>query len=302
MSDMVLIDFLEDVYFILKFQLAHNTRRLMRNSVRLLNESLGRESMLSDLTEFVVAKHLKRLLDEGRSPHSVKKTRSDLLAMSNFAARRRLVNRAFYLPPVKVTHEPPFAFSKQHVDAIFNACGEQKGEVVFRVNSRTIGGVLKADYMTALVTVLFQTAERKSAVLALTFSNVHKDHLYFPADDRKGSRYNICAIDHECYKLIQKIKKPKRKFVFDCGSKSSFHRWFGTVLENAGVPSDRGHAHAIRRTSATMLVEGGATSAEVQQHLCHSDPNIQRVYVADRAIVSSKHRNLERLPKLGGGE
>ena len=296
---MTLGNFLEDVYFTLKFQLAHNTKRLMRNSVRLLNETLGREATLEDLTETTIAKHLKRLLDDGRSPFSVRKMRSDLMAMSNFAARRRLVDRAFYLPPIKINEKSPFAYTEDEIRRILDSCRTQRGEAVYKVNGRTIGGVPKADYMTALMMVLFQTAERKSAVLSMSFENVHKDHIFFPADDRKGSRFNVSPINQDCYDAIQKIIEPKRELVFDCGSKSSFHRWFAAVLKDANVPSDCGHAHAIRRSSATIMVENGGTPIEVQQHLCHSDPNIQRAYVAARATLASKRKSFERLPKVG---
>ena len=90
---MYLIDFFETYYRPQRLLgKSENTNRLYRMSISSFGKTVITKPTLADLTDANVIKHMQRLLDNGRSPATANKDRSQLLTLWRHAHRLKLVD------------------------------------------------------------------------------------------------------------------------------------------------------------------------------------------------------------------
>jgi type 1 fimbriae regulatory protein FimB len=74
---------------------------------------------------------------------------------------------------------------------------------------------------------------------------------------------------------------PSQKTSADGGrvlDRSRVFRIFGTLCENAGIPQEKRHPHAIRHTLGNLLYQNGARLEDIQQVLGHRNITSTTVY------------------------
>lgn len=69
-----------------------NTRRLYEFSIRNFSRFLCREATLADFNDDTIGRLMGWMVERGRSPYTVNKERSQLLAIWRFAARKKFVD------------------------------------------------------------------------------------------------------------------------------------------------------------------------------------------------------------------
>lgn len=137
--------------------------------------------------------------------------------------------------------------------------------------SPRVGLVPPPDWWRSLVSVAYNTAERKFALLHVRFADLDGRKLRFPRSIRKGKRKsNVIQLNDAAMAAIDKIRGP-REFIFGW---PHCPRYFDTcrerLLKLAGIPRERWFGmHAFRRTAATAI--GLADPLAAQWLLGHAD-------------------------------
>ena len=121
---MTLESFFYDYYLPLRLiNGSPNTLRLYRVTIRKFTQYLRRPPLLSDLNDDTVCRYLQALCQiPDYSKHSVKKERSQIIALWNFAAQKRMVDEFPNVPQVKAPDPIPTAWSVDELNRIASAC------------------------------------------------------------------------------------------------------------------------------------------------------------------------------------
>jgi integrase len=271
--------FLDDVYAPIRLGgKSPRTLYLYRNSVRLFGNFLGRDVMLSDLTDDTFAAHLASLRERGAAAHTVVKEYCQICAMWRFAAQRHLVADCPTVAKPLMPRTDPKSWLLDDLRKIFNAIDQLKGE---------IGGVPEAAWWRALHYVIWNTGERISAVLDLRWTDFDLDGRWvtFRAESRKGKGEDLThQIADYTAEALRAINRPKRDEVFPWPLQRNY-LWsvYGRLLKRAGLPCGRGDKfHRLRRTVATQYQLLGGDASRM---LGHQSPRVTERHYLDPRVI-----------------
>lgn len=254
------------------------TKVLYQSTIRTFGKFLQREPLLSDLTDETASRFLGWYRSLGRSPYSVNKERDNLLAMWRFAARKRLVEQ---FPDVKPDLEPvriPQAWSKSEINRLFRACRKAEG---------WIAGVPASGWWLALHHVAWDSGERVTALISLTWANVDLEGgwVTMPAETRKGGHEDRqYKISPDCIAALRAIELPLRTMVFPWPYAPTY-LWlrYKEILELANLPTDRKSMfHRLRKSVASHYEAAGGDATAL---LGHSTRKVTAAYLDPRIVV-----------------
>lgn len=271
---MTLTDFLLEVYVPLK-GISKQTEILYTLTISEYSRFLGRLATLEDLEELQVARFLSAR-SRLRKPATVAKDRSQLRALWELAARRRLVQTWPVIPRVRVPERVPEAWMADEMSRILEAAAMETTEY---------SGIPAALWWRALILVCYDTGERISAVTSARWCDVRSGGILFPAENRKGGRRDIYRkLKPETEHALSCIKRSDGDLVFPWPrSKGYLWRRLEIILKRANLPHGRTcKFHKIRRTTASYSEAAGVSAQEV---LDHSDPKVTRKYIDPRIVV-----------------
>lgn len=268
---MHLLDFFNDVYKPLRLTgRSPRTTVLYEYTIKLFAETLGRPVTLNDLDDITVSKHLQRLLDKSYSPYSVNKERSQLIAIWNLAARKKFVDQFPEIRPIRRPEILPTSWTKEEMIRLRISCNYVNGNIF---------GIPANRWWLALVTTIYATGERITAVLSSRWDHLAGSTLVFPAENRKGaSKANVCHLPDYAIDSLNLICDPKRDLIFPYNlHPSSLYKQLSRILIRAELKDGRQFKfHCIRRTHATQLHLAGGNA---QQSLGHSSPATTAKYL-----------------------
>lgn len=243
-----------------------NTRRLYCTSIRTFSRYLDRPAVLSDLTDLTVNRFLDWYRHIPRSPYSVNKERSNLLAMWRFACRKRFLDLWPDVAPETEPQRVPQAWTASQVCQLLAACESQRG---------TIGDVPASAWWKALHLICWDTGERIGAVRDLEWH--HADlvggYILVPAELRKGKRKDrLYKLAPDTVAALRAIFTPDRKVIFPWPyCRNYLWNRYTKFLEQAGLPSDRRcKFHRIRRSVASHAEAAGGNATELLGHSCRA--------------------------------
>jgi integrase len=272
---MTLNHLLTDIYAPLK-GICGRTLELYGFTIAAFAEHLGHEPTLDDLEELTVARFIAARL-RTRAASTAAKDRSQLRALWEFAARRRLLDRWPTIPLVRVPERIPEAWVTDDFKRLLASAAQER---------TSYDGIPAALYWRALLLLCYDTAERCGAVLPLTWSNVRGQMVLFRAEDRKGRRRDILReISEETQAALDAIRGNRgpddRVFPWPCG-RSYLWKRLGIILKRAGLPATRRDKfHKIRKTTASYYAAAGHSA---QALLDHADPATTRKYLDPRIV------------------
>jgi site-specific recombinase XerD len=262
-----------------------------RASLKKLNDHVGRDVRLRELTDTLIASFLTSLIDAGRSPVTANKYRAMLLAVWRNAAEAGLVKRGPRLRKLRQPRNSPDAWSVPELRAIFEAAG-------LFAKSAWYGPVPCNMWWVAALQVAWETAIRRRSLFAITHDNIElKDGtLYVAGEDMKDGDGQDYQLSRGCIKAVGRIWHPRRKFIFRCDlslTEGAFahkiERDFKRILEAAGVARSRRRGltlwHKLRRSTATAIAaqEGIAAATKLLGH--------------STEVVTTKYIDKSQLPK-----
>lgn len=258
-----------------------------------------REPLVSDLEDMTVSKFLRwrsKTPHKGKiaSPSSVLKDRTQLVALWNYAAKKRLAAEFPALARMRVAQRIPRAYTSDDVAAMIRTARTRKGYV---------GGKPAAWWWPTLIYTGYCTAERISAMLALKWSEVDLDkcQITFLGDTRKGGLRDIVReITPDLAKMLRSRRGAPDERVWHWDRTNQFSIWSSLKLlcKRAGV-TYRGF-HGLRRAAAsyTAAAHGRAAATAL---LDHSTPRLLEHYV-DPSICPPERTSVDSLPPLDLGD
>lgn len=277
-SDLTLKAFFSD-YFAPLFLRArtYNTRRLYHTTINNLERFLGREPRLSDLDDLTINRYLDWFRQLPRSPYSVNKERSNVLAVWRFACRKGFLS---IWPDIEADPQPeriPLAWTANEICALFTSLEKLEGKIC---------GIPSRHWWKALLWICWDTGERISAARSIEWENVDLDGgwVHIPAERRKGGRRDrLYKLAPDTLQLLRLIHVTEKGPVFPWPySPNYLWNLYEKILERAGLPTDRkSKFHRIRKSVASHCEAAGQNATEI---LGHSSRSVTRAYLDPRIV------------------
>lgn len=255
-----------------------NSRRKFQYALDHWAEYLGREPVLSDLTDESILDALWHMA-ETIKPATVNGYGAKLAALWRFAARKGMVQVWPDFQRLPTDENVPVAFSREEIRAVFHVIDNATGSV---------GDVPASLWWGSLGHVLWDTGERISATLSAQWCDLRGEHLTIRAEHRKGkmgSRRSVCYRLHpDTVGRLEQIRQPKRDLIFPWPKNPSMLYYdFKKILRESGVKADRAHMfHCFRRSVASYAQDGGMDASVL---LGHSDRRVTENSYLSPSIV-----------------
>lgn len=287
---MTLNTFLDTVYVPLRLRgRSKESVRLLRHAITQFSRWLGRQATLDDLEDLVVSQWLTAM-GERKSPNSVARERSGILALWNLAQGRGLVRLRPTVAPELVPQGIPRAFTTDELARLADSA---------RVSIGWIGPVPARIFFPALIAVGLETGERISALLNTPVRGWARPTLTVPASVRKGRRQErVYELSPEASDLVDAVSRHSGPTVFWwTASGTALRKRWKTITRRAGLGDGRDvQFHALRRSTASHLAAAGLDSTAFLGH--SSDRVTRRSYLDPRVVDANRPKAWQSMPRV----
>jgi integrase len=244
-----------------------NTISRYSGAIKNMQQVLGREPVIADLTDENLSEIMSVVLKRNRSKATANNIRKRFIALWNYACRQDYLRIHSETAKLTEAKRVPIAWTRPQLAQLFQECSKQTGHVA---------GVPAADWWHSLHAVLWDTGERIGAVLAVRWEwiDLHSRHLTIPAEARKGGQNDLqWELHPTTIALLLRIREPARKLVWPFPfDPSTLWNRYKRLLESAGLPSDRKHKfHCMRKSVASYFEAAGGNATAL---LSHSSRNV----------------------------
>lgn len=287
---MTLDAFLQTVYVPLRLRgRSAESVRLLRHAITQFSRWLGRPALLDDLDDLVVSQWLTAMAAK-KSPNSVARERSGILALWNLAQGRGLVKLRPTVAPELVPQSTPRAFTADELARLADAA---------RYSYGWVGPIPAATFFRALIAVGLETGERINAILRTPRNCWQRPTLTVPATIRKGGRQErVYELSPEACDLVDHVVAHTGPTVFWwVASDTALRKRWKTITRRAGLGDGRDvQFHALRRSTASHLAAAGL---DATTYLGHSTDRItRRSYLDPRVVDASRPKAWQSLPRV----
>lgn len=287
---MTLNTFLETVYVPLRLRgRSKESVRLLRHAITQFSRWLGRPALLDDLDDLVVSQWLTAM-GEKKSPNSVARERSGILALWNLAQGRGLVKLRPTVAPELVPQSVPRAFTTDELARLAESA---------RMAIGWIGPVPARVFFPALIAVGLETGERISALLNTPARCWNRPTLTVPASVRKGKRQErVYELSPEACDLVDAVSQHNGPTVFWwVASGTALRKRWKTITRRAGLGDGRDvQFHALRRSTASHLAAAGLDATAFLGH--SSDRITRRSYLDPRVVDAKRPKAWQSMPRV----
>jgi integrase len=259
---------------------SEHTRSLVKIAVQHFQAFLGRQAVLSDLTNENVVAYMEYRKQLHRSPRTIERETSKLTTLWRWAASNGWCEMPRF-SIAKCAPPTPTAWSPREIVQIFDAASKY---------ASTIGKLPGRLVMPVLLRMAYDTGERATALLVVKWSDVDLDGRWvtFRAETRKGgagASDNLQRLSRKAARALSALQSfcqmagMEAEFVFPQLHATSYYGHLRIMLKGAGLPTGRNcMLHKLRRTHATHLhVMGGDATAS----LGHTSDQMTRGYYLD---------------------
>lgn len=287
---MTLTHFLETVYVPLRLRgRSPESVRLLRHAITQFSRWLGRPALLDDLDDLVVSQWLTAMAAK-KSPNSVARERSGLLAIWNLAQGRGLVKLRPTVAPELVPQSIPRAFTADELHRLADAA---------RFSYGWVGPVPASDFFRALIAVGLETGERINALLSTPRHCWQRPTLTVPARVRKGKQQErVYELSPEASDLLDAASRHTGPTVFWwVASDTALRKRWKTITRRAGLGDGRDvQFHALRRSTASHLAAAGLDATAFLGH--SSDRITRRSYLDPRVVDARRPKAWQSMPRI----
>lgn len=256
------------------------TMKQYRIAVADFAEMLGRDPLLTDLTDDNVILLVRSMTKKGLANRTANERASRIKAVWTWCAKKRKVDDFPFVPRLKVPRRIPQAWSRDQLGRIFASCRQEEGQVV--------PGIASRDWWLGLHWVQWSTGERIGALLALRWDWIdERGCVEIPAEHRKGGFEDFLhRLRPEALAAIAKLRPAGYDQVFPWEwTQVTFYKHLKGILRRAGLPFDRRcMTHKMRRSVASHLQAQGINASLA---LGHSTEAVTREAYLDPRIVNT---------------
>lgn len=256
------------------------TTRLFQVTLRNFCRFLQRRATLDDLNDETVCRYLSDRFSKV-APHTAAKDRANILALANFAAKKRFISEFLDLPCISLPDLQPEAWTIEDLQRLFQACRNALGYV---------DGLPANAWWTALHLFVLDSGERTRATLALRWEWIDRTNgrVRVPAAARKGKcKAMFYQLRPETLVTLNSLWRSDREFVFitkGAFTIDAFYYRYKNLLKRAGLPHGRRFKlQRMRRTFASFLEQAGGDATRA---LAHTSRRVtERSYLDERLIA-----------------
>jgi integrase len=266
-----------------------NTLRLYGCLFRAFDRFLERPATVADAgDELTVLRFLDHRAASGRSPYTIEKERSQLMALAKIAHQRGLLTTMPIVPQGTLPEAAPVAWSVEQLQHLVETAARQTGNV---------GSVRACEFWPCLLLVLFETGERITAVMQTPSCNYTRPYILVPAAVRKGGkRDRVYLLTESTCDRLDRIVQANRTLFFWQGAATYLWGKMKRIVQAAGLDRGRGFRfHAIRRSTASWFAANGGDATAA---LDHSSPRLTRRWYLDPRIADTSLRPAQVLPRI----
>jgi integrase len=286
---MLLRELFEDYYRPLRLRgRSANTNRLYECTIRAFSRWLSSEPTIDDLTDLTLARYLEHRAST-RSPYTAEKERSQLCSLWRFAADRRIVQDRPCVPPAPLPERLPQAWTTDQLASLWKAAASTRGHV---------GEIPAGIWYLALISVLWESAERVGAILACRPADFSPPYLVVRAEYRKGGKRDKAhRLSPTTCDLVARATGKERLFDWPFGYAYLWHK-YKRIVARAGLPSGRNSGfHQLRRSAASHYTAAGGDAVKL---LDHSSPRITYRWYLDPRMTDRDPPPCDILPAIPG--
>lgn len=267
-----------------------NTTRLYGCTIRAFGRWLGYPPTVDDLTDLTLSRYLDHRA-ASRSPYTAEKERTQLCSLWRFAADRGIVSTRPEVPPAPLPDRIPRAWTLGELGAIYRAAAGTRGAV---------GQIRASVWYPALVSVLWESAERIGAILDCLPTDFLAPHLHVRAEYRKGAkRDRVYRLSSRTCDLLVQACGTKRLLEWPL-SRTLLWAKYADIVARAGLGKGRHLSfHALRRSAASHYAARGGDPVQL---LDHSNPRITHRWYLDRRMTDCGPAPCDLLPGLDDSE
>jgi integrase len=281
---MTLLRFLLDFYIPRRLPDARpETLRNYSWTFRHFARYLGREPLLSDLTEQRIGGLMQAMNDGRHAPATVNRLLYCLVALARLAFHKRLLDEYPELRPLRDYHRPPVAWRDGEMVRLFTAVSH------FRP-LRKIGGIPARLWWAAFLRTAYCTGGRRGALLSLLMVDVDfsTGAILFRAELSKTGTEELHHVPLECLTALRAIREPVRGLMFpDHRNFVSFYKDWDRLLRWAGLPGGRmNKTQKLRRSAATAAEIQRAGAGQTM--MGHVSPNTTREHYLDQSLLGER--------------
>ena len=248
-------------------------------AIRQLARFLGRDPVLSDLTDETVGDVMGWLVDNGRAPRTANKFKDCICAQWEFYKRKGIAGIATW-PEVEnlpVPDRVPQCWSQEQMRSLFHAILDLRGY---------IHDVPQPTWWCGFVAVIYDTGERRYPVEHLPEGDVdlRAATVLFRADHRKGKRRDLIRPIHaDTVAMLASMARgtPEAPLFRKPFCTGTLYNRYKKILKAAGLPFGRGEMfHKLRRTTASFFEAAGGNATDLLDHssrrvtLKYLDPSV----------------------------
>ena len=276
--------------------LSARTVRLYGHSLDRFRDFLGHEPLISDLEDLTLSKFLRwRAVTphRGRIPstNSVIKDRTQLLALANHAAKKRLIEFVT-LAKARPVERTPRGYSAADVAGLIRVARTREGRT---------GGLPSRWWWPTIIYTGWLTAGRLGEMLALRWRCVDLEArtVTFLAETRKGhTRDVVRSITPELAAWLAEGRRSPEDLVWPWDRlPTSIWSSLKLLCRRAGV-TYRGF-HGLRKASASYYQAAGGSATQL---LDHDRPSTTKKSYLDPSIVREGPTAADLLPALDLGQ
>lgn len=260
---MTLSDILEQQFFPLKTGSITDklTKAHYRRAVRWLGQMLGRDALLSDLTDDNLIGLLGWLTTtREQQPTTANGSRKCLASLWRWCRDKGLIQTGPTAEPLRTPTRTPRAWSMSDLGALCRAVATAPG---------TIGGYPARVWWAILFAIEMDNGIRASELLAIRWEwfDLSRGVLVVPADHRKGSREDgVYAFSSDTMAILRANARPSG-LVLGSVAKDEYYDEWRNLLERAGLPNDRKtKTQKLRVSFASYLKLGGGDATAACKH------------------------------------
>lgn len=263
-----------------------NTARLYGCTIRAFERWLRYDPTLADLTDLTISRFLEHRATY-RSPYTAEKERTQLLSLWRFAADRGFLKDRPCVPPAPLPDRIPTAWTLEQLQALMRSAAATRG---------LVGKVPAGVWYAALLSVLWETAERIGAILQCRVEDFAAPVLNVCAEYRKGGkRDRVYRLSPKTCELVSQARGERHVFEWPLS-----HEYLWTKYRDVVARAGLGHGrkcgfHQLRRSSASHFAALGGDAVKL---LDHSSPRITQRWYLDRRLTDRDPPPCEVLPKI----
>lgn len=271
------------------------TSRLHNAAINSYSRWLGRPATLDDLEDLSLSAFLEaRSVVDHRSPYTIERERSSLMALARLAFERRMIDRIPTCPPTLLPRRVPRAWTPEQFSRVLAVARDMPG---------TIGAAPASAFWTAILLCAWETGERVGALMDAEPRDFRMQPdgsatLTVQPEARKGGREGkVYSLSPGTAKAVASVCGADRVFPWPKGATYLWDR-LRVILRRAGVGGKRVGFHQIRRTAASHYAAAGGDAAEFLGHAAGSGSKVAAAWYVDPTL-SPKRPAWELLPKVG---